>query len=259
MASLRKLRKISDEYKYCVYGWMRQAKLELQLKYIPLRISSMCVLYVYEEEIFEDVGRDVKLSENKKCITVMQNESASINYGVTMMNSSKIYKLDLKVYLPLDYGVVCVGASNYIEEPFDEYNEFGDEIFIAIKRVTGRKINNRQIGRHASFIQLDERKEGFINVSIVLDIGKSLMRVISKENDVNQILQEENNDVVDVFKLLDGDDIKYKLMVAIFTGKGTEIEIIDSKIDIGIKGKNEFKYIITTNHENQHNVISFPR
>ena len=218
MVSWGKLHQIDHKLKISVYGWIRRAELQLHLQVVPLVVSSICILYLHEEEIFEIIGKHITLSKNKKCITLMRDDSEYINYGAIEIDSSRIYKLDLSIYFPIRYGVICVGASNYMDEPFSVYSDFNlfNDIFIAIKRITGSKINNPEIESHASFVRINVEK-GITNVSIILDISKSSMRIISKQAKVNQILHKLNNGDIKSFQFMNNDDIKYKLMAILWS------------------------------------------
>ena len=98
-AFLKKLSKIDERTKYGVYGWMRQAEKELQLGYIPLMIQSICLLYFYEEQMFDIIGKDIKVSKNKKCITKI-NECGWTNnsYGITEIESNTFYGIPLMIH-----------------------------------------------------------------------------------------------------------------------------------------------------------------
>ena len=53
---LKKLSKIDDRTKLAVYGWVSNEERLLHLNHIPIMISSICVLYFYDDEIFEVPG-----------------------------------------------------------------------------------------------------------------------------------------------------------------------------------------------------------
>ena len=69
----RKLSKIDRRTKYAVYGWIRKAEQELQLSHTPLMVSSICILYYVEDEIFEQTADTVKISKRGKCITKLKS------------------------------------------------------------------------------------------------------------------------------------------------------------------------------------------
>ena len=78
---LKKLSKI-------VYGWIREAEKELQLTHIPRMISSICILYYHEDEIFGSVSKETKISKDGKCITKINKTWFNINYGINKIESS---------------------------------------------------------------------------------------------------------------------------------------------------------------------------
>ena len=89
MASfLKKLSKIDTRTKYGVYGWIRQAEQELQLRHVPLMISSICILYYHKDEIFDIVSKDVKLSMDGKSITKLCTGCKNTNYGINKIASN---------------------------------------------------------------------------------------------------------------------------------------------------------------------------
>ena len=93
MPSLKKLSMIDPETKYVVYGWIREAEKELQLNYIPLRIRSLCLLYLHEDDVFEMIKNyDWKnVSENRKILKGKNLMLSSLNryvYGETLISSS---------------------------------------------------------------------------------------------------------------------------------------------------------------------------
>lgn len=65
-----RLSKIDNRTKYGVYGWIRQAEIELKLCHIPLVISSICILYAHDDEIFEIIEKGVKSYNHGKCIKI---------------------------------------------------------------------------------------------------------------------------------------------------------------------------------------------
>ena len=89
MASfLKKLSKIDNKTKYGVYGWIMKAEKELQLIHIPVMISSICILYYHEDEIFGNVSKETKISKDGKCITKMSKSWSNTNYGINEIESS---------------------------------------------------------------------------------------------------------------------------------------------------------------------------
>ena len=96
----KKLSKVDKKQKYCVYGWIREMEQALDINHVPLMISSICILYFHEEEMFDGVGDHVTLSKDKKCITNNATKQTK-NYGIIEISSNEecIYQWDLKLNL----------------------------------------------------------------------------------------------------------------------------------------------------------------
>ena len=85
MTSLsKKLSQIDDKTKYGVYGWIRKAGQELELNHVPLMISSICILYYCQDEIFDIVSTHVTKSADGKSITASENSWHNTNYGIIL-------------------------------------------------------------------------------------------------------------------------------------------------------------------------------
>ena len=101
MAFLKKLSKIDDKTKYGVYGWIRKAEQELQLRHIPLMISSICILYYHEDDMFDIVSKHIKLSNDRKVITKLSGMvgADNTNYGTIAVssNTNNIHRWDFKI------------------------------------------------------------------------------------------------------------------------------------------------------------------
>ena len=97
--SLKQLRNVDKRTKYAVYGWMRNKEKELRLSHTPAMISSICILYLSEDEIFGIIGKDTKLSNNKKCIIKRTTGADNSSYGMKGIDSMLdcICKYDLKI------------------------------------------------------------------------------------------------------------------------------------------------------------------
>eukprot|EP01084_Bolivina_argentea_P033901 62690_1 len=95
------LSKIDNKTKYTVCGWIRNNEQTLKLNHIPLLISSICILYFRDDEIFALIGTKVKLSNNKKCIEKIANEDDYHNcsYGINEISSKDniVCQWDLKI------------------------------------------------------------------------------------------------------------------------------------------------------------------
>eukprot|EP01084_Bolivina_argentea_P297692 512906_1 len=99
--ALKLLSKIDKRTKYVVFGWIRNNEKTLQLSHIPVMISSICILYFRDDEIFAITGTKVKLSNNKKCIEKIKKEMAwgNSSYGINEISSKDniVCQWDLKI------------------------------------------------------------------------------------------------------------------------------------------------------------------
>ena len=116
MASfIKQLNKVDDRTKCGVYGWVRKAEQELSLQHIPMMISSIIILYFRDDGIFDVIGDDIELSENKKVIRKIQNDQCWNNnsYGLAKIPSTRqiSYKWDLKIKR-------CDGFKRFLSENF---------------------------------------------------------------------------------------------------------------------------------------------
>ena len=129
---LKKLSKIDDKTKFGVYGWIRKAEEELKLQHIPVMISSICILYFHKDEIFDIVGKDIKLSKDRKCIIKLSKDEWDNNcYGATEIQSDtdNIYQWDivinkLRVSSGVRFGIssdTCLSGKSDIQ-----YIQWGD-------------------------------------------------------------------------------------------------------------------------------------
>ena len=99
--ALKQLNNIDKRTKYSVFGWIRNQERELKLHNVPQMISSICILYLRDDEIFDIIAKLIKLSENRKMITRMRwgFQWDNNNYGKMEVNSTNniIYKWHLKI------------------------------------------------------------------------------------------------------------------------------------------------------------------
>ena len=100
MSSLKQLSKIDERTKLKVYGWIRTAEKELRLNYIPTMISNICILYVRDEDFFEIIADNVKVSKKDKCLTKINcNGWNNCSFGSIEIPSKTdlIHQWDVKV------------------------------------------------------------------------------------------------------------------------------------------------------------------
>ena len=125
MALFQQLSKIDNRTKYAVHGWIREVETSLQLTHIPMMINSMCILFFRDDEIFDIIGKNVRLSSNKKCITKLKMPQGlqwcNNSYGIMEIPSMSdlIYKWDLKI-TRLDANGIMIGISS-IQAPNEDF------------------------------------------------------------------------------------------------------------------------------------------
>ena len=150
MSSLfKKLSKIDDATKYGVYGWIRKAEEELNLCHIPHMISSICILYYHEDDIFDvrKMGKFVHVSDDKKCVTFKNSkryywQHCNLFGTINVPSTNDLhYRWDLKVHRGSnDEFLIGISAAydsfNIEEEAFEQtgphylfYSGYGSLIF----------------------------------------------------------------------------------------------------------------------------------
>ena len=115
MSLYKQISQIDKRTKSTVNGLVREMEKELKLNHIPNMINSMCILFFRDDEIFDIIGRDVKVSENKKIITKLQGHWQNNTYGIMEIPSMSniIYTWTLKIHhLELNSGHIMIGISS---------------------------------------------------------------------------------------------------------------------------------------------------
>ena len=219
MSSLKKLSKINQRTKYAVYGWIRKAEQELNFNNIPMLISCICILYFSEEDIFEILQQEMKLSNNKKIIWRWSTdrcwENCSCCYGniVIPSMSDTVCRWDLRVR-KLNHKVsLSVGISSETKAIFSNH-----DISYLIHDDGFRNNIGCNIWDYYchSFFANDNYK-----ISIKLDLINAEIRYFINDND--QGIAFKN--------VMKKDDINYRLCVCI-EELGTEIEIVSFQRDL---------------------------
>eukprot|EP01084_Bolivina_argentea_P297690 512904_1 len=91
---------IDKRTKYSVCGWIRNNGKALQLNHIPVMISSICILYFRDDEIFVITGTKIQSSNNKKCIEkIKETNWLNSSYGINEISSKDniVCQWDLKI------------------------------------------------------------------------------------------------------------------------------------------------------------------
>ena len=209
----KKLNKIDDKTKLAVYGWFRQQEKSLKLRNIPSMITAICILYTHNDEVFEIINKNIKVSGNKKVI------SGSLgcgwnnhNYGAIIIPSSSqnVYQWNLRINKFLGNVVLSLGISSTIT-PNTGY-QFHIDGYYQIHDGGHKYTAKGPWTTYCNKLKVNDK------VTIHLDLTKSEIRFSINDNDQGIAYQN----------ILKGEDIKYRLTVCI--GEvGAEIEILDFK------------------------------
>ena len=101
---------------------MRRAEFANSLNYIPPIITTTCILFYHEDEIFEVTAPSMELSEDAKRLRQLQNTTdAAANYGLNEISSGQVLyaRWDIKI-LYIDKSNAC--KIGLISERNDKYD-----------------------------------------------------------------------------------------------------------------------------------------
>lgn len=175
--ALKQLSKIGRRTKYCVYGWIREKENSLKLRNVPHIISVLCILYLREDEIFMINGRGIKLSENRKSITMVGPPYLVSNYGIVEIPSvsNSICKWRVKAHdvngCGVDLGIIAYQPSN-LNHPKVTY-KFSTGMQWGLKR---SKNGSAWIKYGGKWIKDDE-------ITLCLDLTKLEIKVMINDKD----------------------------------------------------------------------------
>ena len=200
----KKLSIIDNKTKYAIYGWMRKTEEELSLCHIPIIISSISIIYFYEYDVFETVGKDTKISSDGKSITKLENSRWRNNYGkITIAsNTNNIYRWDFKLK-KLKHFYVIIGITNskklypnrnflYTYPTFDTY---------ALDGVGYTIVSNMNSWDFQTTRKLKQSDE----ISMILNLKTAKLKFLLDNNDEwNQCLTIEKED-----------DLPYRMFVSL--------------------------------------------
>ena len=215
---------IDDRIKYGVYGWIRKAEQELSLYHVPDMISNIIILYFHEDEIFDEITKDLIKSNKDKCVKITQayDDIGIANaFGLIEINSTNYnqYQWDLKMYPAKQESTNdCVIGITAIER--GEYGDLNQILW-----------NDAQLLHYLYFGSVGSiyspgtgwRKyhaEPMRNnkVSICLDLRKKEIGLIVDGRDQGMVFKDIEVDKV----------IKYRLVVSL-RNKNDSIEIVNFK------------------------------
>ena len=209
---LKRLSKIDEKTKYGVYGWIREAEESLQLGHVPLMISSICILYFHE--IFDAIGKYMKLSQGNKCITNASKAGGwnNTNYGIIEIasNTNATYEWELRVKEKGSKNSITVGITN-TNEPDEYYGHKLEQYNHYMYNSSGSKWRHDQDWREYG----DQYKKND-KVKMTLNLKNADLRF--SVNDVSKGIAFEN--------IEKGDDIKYRMFVSMY-GENDSVEILN--------------------------------
>lgn len=221
MSSLiKKLSKIDIKTKYGVYGWVRNAEKELKLSNIPLLVSSICILYYHEEEIFARCGKTVTLSADKKHITggyAWDNVNVGNNVIDSMTDSIYEWTMTSTSKDTIVVGITSVSNIDCNKVKFwFEYGEEDGHNYLLCSRPSLTWKNEKWYDCNQS----NWKKYGATErnkIKICLDLKQQILRfnVNGEDKDVS------------CDQIVRGKDIKYRLVVSLC--HGVSVRLIDFK------------------------------
>lgn len=219
-SNLKLLSKINKKTKLSVDGWIREMEKALQLEAIPKLINAIIILYHRDDEIFETVSKNVKLSANKKCIT-LEKESYGMaqnnNYGIIEIDSMSDIKCrwDLKINLSgtsksaTDVGIASIKTKKDFRDQdpihyhcFIKENDLG---FIAIFKQT----SSYEWEDTEKTLQKDD------TLSILLDLSSKQVRFLINGQDQDIVFNDVKKEKA----------VKYRLHAS-FEAINDSVEII---------------------------------
>ena len=207
----KKLSQIDKRTKYGVYGWIREAEAALELGHIPLMISSICILYFYEDEMFDEIADAVKMSKDRKCVTKLPESSwQNTNYGIVQIasNSVAIYRWKMKQSFNKErVKGVMIGITNTTNPNHHFYTQ-KDKISYAHCN------DSKYIKQGWSGYKTTPDPDTYITME--LDLQKAELRFL-KDNATEPII---------IRNIQTGDDLQYRMFVSMYV-TGDSVEIIN--------------------------------
>ena len=211
--ALRLLKKIDERTKLSVHGWIRNKEKTLTLSNIPSMINAICILYFRDDEIFNAINKDMKLSENQKKITKQDNDWnwKNCSFGIIEIESKSdmICQWDLNIKSrPTWYGGIIVGIASQQTLDADPCVK-GEDDYRYCYANCGAKYTNgvkKAYGKEWS------------DCTLSIHLNLKLRQLSFSVNNVNQGIAFEN--------IKKSENIKYRLMVSLFY-KESFVEIIN--------------------------------
>eukprot|EP01084_Bolivina_argentea_P092763 166872_1 len=221
MACLKALSKIDKRTKYLVNGWIRNNEKLFKLNHIPLLISSICILYVRDDDTFAITGTQVRLSHDKKCVEKIQNHVAinpwnNTSYGKIHISPKydNICTWELKINnigtVEVN-GNIMIGISSTESSTDDTFDVEEDGINYVLCNDGMTYDNETEAWKEYAGTFAGQNDK----ISICLDLKKG--EISFSINDNNQGVAYKD--------IEQGNDIKYKLFVSL-RSIGDSVEIV---------------------------------
>ena len=193
--AFKQLSKIDKRAKYTVYGWIRRQEKSLISTHFPSMITAICILYFSEEEVFAIINKGIKLSENKKRITMVDfiQQSIDNNYGLIEIPSISdgLYKWDLKIIRETYGNGINIGIAS--KETRDRHFISNNAMYYLVCANHSKSCNSTSWRTDNEWFQTGDK------VSIILDLKQAQMRM--SVNDRHEMTLFTN--------IQKSDDIKY--------------------------------------------------
>ena len=220
MASLiKQFKKVTDRTKYGVFGWIRRAEKELRLQHIPSMITSIIIVYFGDDDKFDIIGDDMKLSPNKKLLTKRQNDESWHTNGYGMMEISSLsewsYQWDLRIEMaPKPNSGIVVGISSTQTPNIDfESNELAFHYTMMVHSNNMMRIKRSEDRSWRVCGRADQKIQ---KISIRLDLMEKEIGFFVNDKDRAIVLENVRTDL----------NMHYRLMASIMR-IGDSVEILN--------------------------------
>ena len=131
MALSQKLSEVDLYTTYVVCGYIKQVEKELKLKHITFdAIVPICILYYYQDEVFDLTGYDVTKSNEGRCITkklfCFHEDWNNNNHGFIKIHSmsSGVFTWTLKIKRMKYFMILGVADLNYTQVHDGDINDY---------------------------------------------------------------------------------------------------------------------------------------
>ena len=212
--ALKHLKEINKRTKYTVCGWIRRKEKSLTLQNITSLISSICILYSREDEVFHVISNNgIKVSENKKMISKIDGKKGSNNnYGITKVSSTSnfTYRWNLKFINEKGTGLIYFGIASKLS-PNSHLVEVENNVYYGFHSCA--KFSHTAVG-HDRYGKSGYGKGD--EISIILDLTQKEIKLVINGEDQG----------IAFGNVQKSDDITYQLFVELWAVNDC-VEIVD--------------------------------